>query len=96
MFLYKYALVFLHNNLWLVEHAIQTPYQDSSRLIAQWKNYVLPILSNGLVKSVFSGDGGIKTAGKYNLINGTPHFLTGWFMNRADLPTELLKIDLKE
>ena len=93
---YDYALIFLHHNLWLGGHGIQAPYPDSFRLIAQWQNDVLPIISTGLVKGVFSGDGGVKTGGTYNLINGIPHYSTGWSMNRADLPPEWLKIDLKE
>ena len=56
--LYRYALVFMHHNLWLGGHAIQAPYPESSRIIAQWKNDILPIVSNGLVKGVFFGDGG--------------------------------------
>ena len=93
---YRYALVFLHHNLWLGGHAFQAPYAESSRMIDQWKNDVLPIISSGSVKGVFSGDGGVKTAGTYNLINGIPHFSTGWSMDRSDLPPEWLRIDLKK
>ena len=93
---YRYALVFLHHNLWLGGHAFQAPYAESSRMIAQWENDVLPIISSGSVKGVFSGDGGVKTAGTYNLINGVPHISTGWSMDRSDLPPEWLRIDLKK
>ena len=93
---YRYALVFLHHNLWLGGHSFQAPYAESSRMIAQWQNDVLPIISSGSVKGVFSGDGGVKTAGTYNLINGIPHFSTGWSTNRSDLPPEWLRIDLKK
>jgi hypothetical protein len=94
--LYQYALVFLHHNLWMGGHAVQSPYAESPRIIAQWKNDVLPIISGGSVKGVFSGDGGVKTAGTYNLIDGIPHFSTGWSMDRSDLPPEWLRIDLKK
>jgi len=94
--LYRYALVFMHHNLWLGGHAIQAPYPESSRIIAQWKNDILPIVSNGLVKGVFSGDGGVDTPGTYNLINGIPHFSTGWSNFKNGLPPEWLRIDLKK
>ena len=93
---YRYALIFLHHNLWLGGHAFQAPYVESSRMIAQWTNEILPVISSGSVKGVFSGDGGVTTAGTYNLINGVPHFSTGWSMDRSDLPPEWLRIDLKK
>jgi len=92
--LYRYALVFMHHKLWLGGRVGQV-YTESSRLIAQWKNDILPIITNGLVKGVFAGDGG-DAPGTYNLINGIPHFSTGWSWDRNDLPPEWLRIDLKK
>ena len=94
--LYKYALVFLHHNLWLGGQSTQVAYAESSRLKSQWKNDVFPLLASGSVKGVFSGDGGVKTEGTYELINGIPYFSTGWSMNRGDIPPEWLRIDLKK
>ena len=92
--LYRYAFIFMHHNLWLGGYGPQVPYPESSRIIAQWENDILPIISNGLVKGVFSGDGGGERPGTYNLINGIPHFSTGWSIDRNDLPPEWLRIDL--
>ena len=82
--------------MWLGGQSIQNPYLESSRLKSQWKNDVLPLFTSGSVKGVFSGDGGVKAEGTYELINDIPHFSTGWSMDRGDIPPEWLRVDLKK
>ena len=94
--LYRYVLVFLHHKLWLRGKSVRVQYGECCRLENQWKNDVLPLLVSGTVKGVFSGDGGVKKEGTYELINNIPHFSTGWSMDRGDIPPEWLRIDLKK
>jgi hypothetical protein len=93
---YNYAIIFLHHTLWAGGHSAFRLYDESARLIEQWKNEILPIFSEGRVKGVFSGDGGVETSGTFSLINEIPHYSTGWSIDRSEVPPEWLRIDLGE
>jgi hypothetical protein len=72
---YKYALIFLHHILWESQRKPLFSTDRVQQINDQWKNDILPIITKGRVKGVFSGDG---DHGTVDLINGIPHYTVGW------------------